>query len=647
MPRAVGEVAQQPAHPVDALGVEAVGRLVEDQHAAGRRAARGRCPSRWRMPSEYCADALACAACLSSPTRSSSSPTCDGRDAEHLCGRRRAPRGRCGRRAGRTRRAARRRGGPGCRACGTGCPRTVARPGGRRREAADHPQGGGLAGAVRAEEAGDGAGLAGERDVVDGGLGAVALGEVVDGDHAAQHRRARPGTRLSADGRCAYRPRSMRGTDFGRLSLARARRLRLPAWTSTSSTRACCPAVLVPERRAAREARRRATGSSTSLCFLLALLDRAAARHRATRTTDEHDRAAEWFVGVDVRARASPRAVAVVAAPLAARRSRSLLDAARGRSRRPARRGGRSCCSPSRCTGRSGRSRRSPRWRSPMPADLPGDLPGAASSPYWVNVVLSVRWSSSRSCSRGACSSAPGGSSCVSLRDRAERAETEQQLRVEQARALERARIAREMHDVLAHRISLLSLHAGALEFRPGRAAGGGRARGGRDPSQRAPGAGGPARGDRRAARRRRTATTPERAAADARRPAGADRRVARRRACACASSWRVAAGGVVPEATGPQRVPDRAGGADQRAQARARRRRSTSTVDGAPGDGLTIEIRNRLPVGARRRRRRSRAPAPGIVGLAERATLAGGRLEHGRTEAGDFRLWAWLPWPT
>ena len=55
----------------------------------------------------------------------------------------------------------------------------------------------------------------------------------------------------------------------------------------------------------------------------------------------------------------------------------------------------------------------------------------------------------------------------LSLRDRAERAEAEQQLRVEQARQQERTRIAREMHDVLAHRISLLSLHAGALEFRP------------------------------------------------------------------------------------------------------------------------------------------------------------------------------------
>ena len=68
-------------------------------------------------------------------------------------------------------------------------------------------------------------------------------------------------------------------------------------------------------------------------------------------------------------------------------------------------------------------------------------------------------------------------------------------------------------------------------------------------------------------------------------------------------------------------------------------------TVDGAAGTGLTIEIRNRLPVGVA-----AAAEIPGtgtgIIGLAERASLAGGRLEHGRTPAGDYRLWVWLPWP-
>lgn len=52
------------------------------------------------------------------------------------------------------------------------------------------------------------------------------------------------------------------------------------------------------------------------------------------------------------------------------------------------------------------------------------------------------------------------------LRTRAERAEREQELRVGQARSTERARIAREMHDVLAHRITQVSMQAGALAFR-------------------------------------------------------------------------------------------------------------------------------------------------------------------------------------
>lgn len=52
----------------------------------------------------------------------------------------------------------------------------------------------------------------------------------------------------------------------------------------------------------------------------------------------------------------------------------------------------------------------------------------------------------------------------VSLQERAARLEREQHLLAERARGEERTRIAREMHDVVANRISVMVVHAGALK---------------------------------------------------------------------------------------------------------------------------------------------------------------------------------------
>ena len=227
----------------------------------------------------------------------------------------------------------------------------------------------------------------------------------------------------------------------------------------------------------------------------------------------------------------------------------------------------------------------------------------------------------------------------LSLRDRAERAEAEQHLRVDQARRQERARIAREMHDVLAHRISLLSLHAGALEFRPDAPA---------DEVARAAGvirrSAHDALQDLRAVigvlREGQDGEAPERP-----QPMLADlpALIAESRDAGVHVSYEVGELAAVPEATGrtAYRIV-------QEALTNARKHARGAAVDvavhGDPESGLTIEVRNRLPVGT------ATAPAipgagTGIVGLTERASLAGGRLEHGRTADGDYRLWAWLPW--
>lgn len=57
------------------------------------------------------------------------------------------------------------------------------------------------------------------------------------------------------------------------------------------------------------------------------------------------------------------------------------------------------------------------------------------------------------------------------IRERAERAEREQQRRIAQARSEERTQIARDMHDVVTHRVALMVMQATALETSDGQGA--------------------------------------------------------------------------------------------------------------------------------------------------------------------------------
>jgi signal transduction histidine kinase len=67
-------------------------------------------------------------------------------------------------------------------------------------------------------------------------------------------------------------------------------------------------------------------------------------------------------------------------------------------------------------------------------------------------------------------------------------------------------------------------------------------------------------------------------------------------------------------------------------------------SVEGELGGSLRIEVRNPLRVGGRP----TAVPGAGLglIGLAERAGLSGGGLEHFTTPQGDFVLRAWIPWP-
>jgi signal transduction histidine kinase len=230
----------------------------------------------------------------------------------------------------------------------------------------------------------------------------------------------------------------------------------------------------------------------------------------------------------------------------------------------------------------------------------------------------------------------------VSWRDRAERAESEQRLRIAQARVVERTRIAREMHDVLAHRISLLSLHAGALEFRPGA------------PPEEIAGAAAVIRASAHQALQDLRAVIGVLRTGQPEDEQSPERPQPTLSALPGLADESRAAGVRVQLDLGPapETVPAATGRAAYRiiqegltnARKHAPGAAVRVAVGGAAGDGLTIEIRNPMPVSV------PAVPIPGtgvgLIGLAERALLAGGQLSHGRVDD-DFVLTAWLPWQT
>ena len=217
-----------------------------------------------------------------------------------------------------------------------------------------------------------------------------------------------------------------------------------------------------------------------------------------------------------------------------------------------------------------------------------------------------------------------------SLRDQAERIGDE-------ARAAERRRIAGEMHDVLAHRLSLLSVHAGALEFNPDA------------PAEEVAEAAGVIRENARAA------LTELRGVIGVLREDGGEALtqppqptladlgalVEQSRAAGMRITAQIELGDAVLRAdlgrTAYRIIQEGLTNARKHAPGAA----VTLTVAATRGE-LRIEIRSLAPVAV------AAALLPGsgtgLIGLSERVTLAGGELEHGLDGEGAFVLRARLP---
>ncbi|MFC7878272.1 sensor histidine kinase [Isoptericola sp. NPDC057391] len=238
-----------------------------------------------------------------------------------------------------------------------------------------------------------------------------------------------------------------------------------------------------------------------------------------------------------------------------------------------------------------------------------------------------------------------------SLRDRARRAEAEQERRVAEARLAERTRIAREMHDTLAHRLSLLAATAGAMEYRPDA-----------DPAALAAAAGRVRAGVSDALEDLRQVIRLLRAGPDALGPVpGLDdvRRLVDDSRAAGTDVTYERTGDASPDLAPPAAVATAVFRVVQESLTNARRHAPGAavrvTVATAPGEVRVRVVDDGTAPGAA-------APeavgtGTGLVGLRERATLLGGTLVAGpdagtaggsvggSVGARGFAVEAWLPW--
>lgn len=194
------------------------------------------------------------------------------------------------------------------------------------------------------------------------------------------------------------------------------------------------------------------------------------------------------------------------------------------------------------------------------------------------------------------------------------------------------------MHDVLAHRLTLLSVHAGALEFRPDA------------PTAEVARAAGVIRDSAHEALqdlREIIGVLRSPGESDGDRPqptlATLNSLIAESRLAYMKVTLdnRVDDPGAAPAATG-RTVYRIAQEGLTNARKHAPGTEATVTVTGAPGEGLTVEVRNPAPTEPFEQVPGS---GQGLIGLTERATLAGGSLDHGPQPDGGFRISASLPW--